>query len=635
METGYSTKKVLLLAMPFAGINIPSIQLPILEGYLKDRNIDIKTHHLYLKAAEFYGLNNYNCLIFPPNDSYSAQMVYSRYVFPTHWKENEKKFREFFISNISINQDVQNNLSFDNYVQKTDIFYNWIIEQVDWKNYDIIGFTLNYGQFLPSLAFAKKIKELNPEKKIVFGGSRTVGKLGIRVLNVFDYVDFIISGDGEEPLYHLAFDYQNYSRIPSLIYRDGEEIIWNKSNENFDLNSLSTISFDSFYQDLSSTTDDIKQYFTLFGRLPIEISRGCWWNKCTFCNLNIQYEHYKEKKVDKIVEEIKFLSDRYKVLSFQMIGNTLPKKNHRLFLEKIKSIGKDLSFFVEARAGYLKSEDYILLKEAGFTVIQTGIESFSQNYIKKMNKGARIIDNIATLKFCTENEIINQYNIIVNYPNEERIDFKETKENIQFFKQFLPPPQISNLIVEFGSAIYNNSEDFNIEKLEYTNNDKVIFPPEILEKEISFYYNFKTKNQICKNNWENLIEDWKKIRNQHINYGIKTQEVLDKLVFYFADGGNFLKIFDKRNDQNVRIYILNDLERKVLLSCQDIISFQELSTKLSNIPDHELGAILHTFEENGIVFCEDNNYLSLPLNYSQIIKKSSKIKSQELNKVQV
>ena len=39
------------------------------------------------------------------------------------------------------------------------------------------------------------------EKKIIFGGSRTVDALGIKVLETFDYVDFIVSGDGEDALY--------------------------------------------------------------------------------------------------------------------------------------------------------------------------------------------------------------------------------------------------------------------------------------------------------------------------------------------------------------------------------------------------------------------------------------------------
>ena len=69
---------VLLISMPYASIEIPSIQLAILEQWLKHHHITVSTLHLYLKAAEYYTINNYNHLIHLPNDSYTAQMVYSK-----------------------------------------------------------------------------------------------------------------------------------------------------------------------------------------------------------------------------------------------------------------------------------------------------------------------------------------------------------------------------------------------------------------------------------------------------------------------------------------------------------------------------------------------------------------------------
>ena len=374
-------KSVLLVAMPFAGVTIPSIQLPVLEGYCRKRGIKIETRHLYLKAAEVYGLQNYHALIYPPNDSYTAQMVFSRYVFPQHWKNNEDRFREFFNQHSVQNSHLQQ-FSFDEYVQRTDVFYQWVLEHVDWRSYDIIGFTLNYGQLLPSLAIAKKIKELAPEKKIVFGGSRTVVTLGMNVLRAFQYVDFIVSGDGEDALFRLASDYENYKSIPRLMYRMGDEVLWNKSDAVVDLNTVPIPSFDQFYQELVSTSVDVQQYYQYYGRLPVEISRGCWWNRCTFCNLNIQHQCYREKSVDRIIQEIQYLSERYHMMDFQLIGNTLPKTDYRTLFEKLKHLSRDFSFFVEARAGQLTSDDYRLMKEAGFTMIQTGIESFSQNYLQ-------------------------------------------------------------------------------------------------------------------------------------------------------------------------------------------------------------------------------------------------------------
>ena len=602
------SKNVLLISMPFAGIAIPSIQLPILEGYCKERNINIKTRHLYLKAAEFYGINNYNILINPPNDSYTAQMVFSKYIFPEHWQKTEEKFREYFKKGTP-----DNIFTFEQYVQQTDKFYNWVLENIDWKSYDIIGFTLNYGQLLPSLAVAKKIKELSPEKKIIFGGSRTVDDLGVNVLKTFEYVDFIVSGDGEDSLCLLASDYDNYRSIPRLMYRDGKEIIWNKSDAVVDINNSPLLNFDPFFEELSFVTNDVKQYFQYYGRLPVEISRGCWWNKCTFCNLNIQHKRYREKNVDRITEEIRFLSDRYRILDFQLIGNTLPIKDCQILFEKIKRSGKDFTFVAEARAGQLKSEDYTLMKEAGFTTIQTGIESFSQHYLKKMNKGVRVIDNIAALKFCKENGIINRYNLIIDYPNEESIDFEETKKNIQLFKQYLDPPQICYLRVLFGSPIHRNPEHFNIQQLEYAPIDRLMYPQEFLEKGFNFVYGFKRKEEIGKYDWVQLVDEWKKERESLEIDGTKKQTTIDKFIFYFVDGGSFVKIYDKRTGENVKIYALDETERKIFLACIDVISRHELQEQFPDVPDYKLGAILDTFEQSGVVFHEDDCYLTLPL----------------------
>lgn len=608
-----NNKNILLISMPFAGTAIPSIQLAILESYLKEREINIKTRHSYLKAADFYRLNNYNFLIYPPNDSYTAQMVFSKYVFPEHWQKTESKFREYFNLNLLKNKEIEKQFTFDIYVQQTDRFYNWILENIGWESYDIIGFTLNYGQLLPSLAIAKKIKESHPNKKIIFGGSRVTGLLGLKVLESFGYIDFVVSGDGEDALYRLASDYQNYESIPRLMYRKGNEVIWNESDSFVDINILPVPSYDSFYEELKSSSIEVQQYFFYNGKLPVEISRGCWWNQCSFCNLNIQHKKYREKNIDRVIEEIQVLSNKYKILDFQIIGNTLPKTEFQILFEKLKQLGKDFTFIAEMRAGQLKSKDYTLMKEAGFTTIQTGIESFSQHYLKKIFKGVRVIDNIATLKFCKENEIINRYNLIIDYPNEELIDFEETKKNIQLFKQYLDSPQICYLRVLYGSPIHRNPEQFNIQQLEFAPIDRLMYPQESLEKGFNFVYGFKRKNELGKNDWVQLVEDWKKERELLEVDGIKKQTLIDKLIFYFVDGGSFVKIYDKRDSENIRIYVLDELERKIFLACIDVISYHDLQERFPDVPSSQLVGILESFEQNSIVFHEDDCYLSLPL----------------------
>lgn len=605
-------KKVLLVAMPFAGVTIPSIQLAVLEAYCKERHIHIETSHLYLKAAELYGLQNYHFLIYPPNDSYTAQMAFSRYVFPEHWQKNKGKFREYYQNHQPKNPQTPL-FPFDDYVERTDVFYQWVLNHLDWQSFDIIGFTLNYGQLLPSLAIAQKIKENAPEKKIILGGSRTTDTIGRSILHAFPYIDFIVSGDGEDALFRLALDYDNHESIPGLLYRNQDLVHWNKTAKHLDINTLPIPTYDSFYQQLTRTAADIQQYFQYYGRLPVEISRGCWWNRCTFCNLNIQHPNYREKSTSRILQEIQNLSERYRMMNFQLIGNTLPKTEYRTLFEKLKKIDKDFTFFVEARAGQMTSQDYTAMKEAGFTSIQTGIESFSKNYLRKMNKGVRVIDNIAALKFCKENDIKNNYNLLVGYPNEEPQDFEETQKTASLLKTYLDAPQLCELRIMHGSAIHQNPAQFNIQRLDYVPIDQIMFPEEYLQKGIAFVYTFKPRRPLIHSPWETLVEEWKQAQHRIQQEANHSQTERDRLLFYFVDGGSFIKIYDKRDLQNIKIFVLNELERQVFLSCIDIISFRDLQRRFLDVPEFELAAILQSFEHNGIVYVEDDCYFSLPL----------------------
>ncbi len=609
----HDTKKsVLLVAMPFAGVTIPSIQLPVLAEYCQERHIHIETSHLYLKAAELYGLQNYHFLIYPPNDSYTAQMAFSRYVFPEYWEKNQDKFMEYYQNHTTKNPQTTL-FSFDEYIQRTDVFYQWTLDHLDWRSFNIIGFTLNYGQLLPSLAIAKKIKQLAPEKKIIFGGSRTADTIGRNVLHAFPYVDYVVSGDGEDALFQLASEHENHEKIPGLLYRKQDLVLWNKKKEHLDLNTLPIPCYDQFYQQLTSTTTDIQQYYQYYGRLPIEISRGCWWNHCTFCNLNIQHSCYREKSISRILQEIQCLSERYRIMDFQLIGNTLPKNEYRTLFEKLKKIDKDFSFFVEARAGQMTSQDYTAMKEAGFTTIQTGIESFSKNYLRKMNKGARVIDNIAALKFCKENDIHNSYNLLVRYPNEEPEDFEETKQTASLLKSYLDAPQLCELRVMHGSPIHQNPEQFNIQRLDYAPIDQVMYPAEYLKKGTAFVYAFIPRKPLVHSPWETLVEEWKKEQQTAQQQTHTQQTARDRFKFYFVDGGSFIKIYDKRDMQKIKIFLLNELERLVFLSCIDIISFRELQRRFLDVPEFELAAILQSFEHNGLIYVEDDCYLCLPL----------------------
>jgi ribosomal peptide maturation radical SAM protein 1 len=617
-EEMHQYKDVLLVSMPFAGIDIPSIQLGLLESHLKQYDISVKSRHLYLKAADIYGIAHYNYLIYPPNDSYTAQLFFVKYLFPKHYKKNIKSIKAYFDNVISKNNDSDKkyNLTFEEYEEKTDRFYQWVLSNLEWPPYDLIGFTCNYGQFLPSLAIAKHIKQHDKKKHIVFGGSRTIGELGVQSLKCFDFIDTIVSGEGEEALYQLCSYNHEATAIPNLIYRKGKTIITNPPSGKNHLNTSPSATYQSYFQELELTTPETQQYFQYYGRLPIEISRGCWWNKCSFCNLNIQYDRYQEKSMDKILEEINCLSDAYNILHFQLIGNTLPQKNLREFLQCLIQLEKDCTFIAETRADQLDNDDYTLLKDAGIHIIQTGIESFSCSYLKKINKGVGVIDNIASLKYCKEHNIQNHYNLIINYPNEDEKDYYETIKTIQKIKGYLDPPNLCQFRLVYGSPIFKKQDKYGIKNIHHSTIDTLLFPKTILQQNISFIYEFDTMKPNRDSDWNNLKCLWKKEHETRQNYAVTSNQDIDRFIFYFIDGKQFLKIYDKRNNDQINIYTLDSFERAVFLSCLSIITKEHLQDIFHSDPKR-LENSLESFIDLGLLYQENNRYLSLPLDLNK------------------
>ncbi|MBS3749459.1 MAG: RiPP maturation radical SAM C-methyltransferase [Candidatus Thermoplasmatota archaeon] len=621
---------VLLISMPFADISLPSIQLSLLEPYLKDNGVSASSLHLYLFAAETYGLNNYISLITPPNDPYVSQMIFSKYVFPNHWKANKESFKKYYEQNMVKNHHSNEQFEFKEFLEKTNHFIYSIINGVQWDRFDIIGFSLNYGQFLPSLAIAKKIKETFPDKIIVLGGSTTMNDLGLRLIKAFDYIDYIISGEGEESLTKLAKNNTDPSKITGLISKQKSKEIMNEPPSFIDLDTLPFLDFSSFYQQLKTSSSEIQEYVQLNSRLPIEISRGCWWNKCNFCNQKAYHPSYREKQVNRFIEELTYLSETYDMLSFQIIGSVLPPKNLQLLCENIILLNRDFQFIAESRADKLKQKDYRLLKKAGFHTIQTGIESFSKHYLKKMDKGVRVIDNIAALKFCKEYQIKNDYNIIVNFPNEEPKDFRETIATISLFNQYLDPPRMSSFVVGYKSPIYNNLDAFNIREVIPKKIDSVMFPNQFLQQHTLFFYDFIRKNRTESFPWEQLITSWQHQRKETQIKSIKTGNIIDAVPLYYIDGGSFVKIFDKRNFKDVIIYNLNNEERAVFLTCNEIITFDELTNQLPKLDSQKIKTILREFIETGLIFNEQNNFLTLPINLSEYIGNHKNSKNKQV-----
>ncbi len=83
-----------------------------------------------------------------------------------------------------------------------------------------------------------------------------------------------------------------------------------------------------------------------------------------------------------------------------------------------------MSLFYETKSN-LKKDQVRLLRDAGVTTIQPGIESFSDRVLKQMKKGVSGLQNIQLLKWCKELGVHPIWNFLIGFPQESPEDYFE------------------------------------------------------------------------------------------------------------------------------------------------------------------------------------------------------------------
>lgn len=167
--------------------------------------------------------------------------------------------------------------------------------------------------------------------------------------------------------------------------------------------------------------------------LPYESSRGCP-GRCAFCiNVVTKNRKWRCKNVDKVIDEVKTLVDRYglnhlKIIDDNFFVNTEWVK--RIAQGFIKS-GLNFTWDTECRADYfndnkVNDELLSLCFDAGLNEINFGLESGSKSTLKRMKKGVLPVQNYYAVKKASEHGIVCRCSFILDIPGDTPDDIFKT-----------------------------------------------------------------------------------------------------------------------------------------------------------------------------------------------------------------
>jgi ribosomal peptide maturation radical SAM protein 1 len=612
IESAQPDRGILLLSLPWRVAGWPSTSLGALKAYLAANGVEIAVRHLHMEIACTLGLDRYDTISDRAWDL--GEALYSCLLAP----DERDRLLEPIIEALR-KRDMKDlaDWAATSAVEDVRALTEAALAATDLDRYWMVGITIGALQLSSSLYTAQLLRRRAPHLHILLGGAGVVGEVGRNLLAVEPAVDAIVDGEGEETLLTLArlgapLDEERLATVPNLWYRSaGGEV---------------RHAFPRLLTDLDRTAvPDYSDYFNVAESagyppsamiLPVEASRGCAWEHrcgpdelrgCTFCGLFRTSPDYREKSLPRLIHEIDDLIQRSQRLDLAFVDAYLPDSYRRELLANLGDGSRDLTVWCEMRCNF-DDEIAALLAGAGVWKVQLGVESFHTGILKRIEKGARAIDNVYAIRLCEENGIQAQYNLITHYPG---VPGHEVEEMIQIIPLLFGyrPPGLTDFYLDRGSRVYLSPDRYGLTPEDLDHLPTAYLPSRLANRKVSQVVPFRIEaiGERAIAAWEELgviVARWQEFYRNATRAGIA-------LPLSFREGSDFIEITDCRSGDRRTLTIGGSL-RDIFLICRRPTSKSKIEQQLPHLSPARIERLLQALASQGLIFQEGPLNLSLP-----------------------
>ncbi|HBH18927.1 MAG TPA: hypothetical protein DDX14_08360 [Cyanobacteria bacterium UBA9579] len=218
--------------------------------------------------------------------------------------------------------------------------------------------------------------------------------------------------EGEKPIVELAKYVEGkipIEQVPNLLYLKDDKVKINEKTAPLKLNEMHCQDLDGFPLDLYLTPDIV---------LSIQSSRGCYWQKCSFCD-HYFGQNVNTKDINILINEMKTVQEKYGISHFEFIDESISPAYLKMMSSKIIQEGLEVNWFNNARLETEFSKDLLqLASQAGLKMALWGLETGSERIMKLINKGIDFHKRLDILKDSYDAGIWNFAFIFFGFPTE-------------------------------------------------------------------------------------------------------------------------------------------------------------------------------------------------------------------------
>ena len=296
-------------------------------------------------------------------------------------------------------------------------------------NPDIVFISTTNGSIYEDLFFIEKIKEIKKDIIVILKGALFFNPEN----NLFDEldlsnVDYLIGGEVEFIIFDLL-EGNNIESIQGISYKKDGKWVSNKLIE--------------FCSDLDSIPVPARElmnnalYINPATNRPmatISTSRGCP-SSCIYCvSPIISGRKVRYRSPENILEELKECVNKHKIYDFFFKSDTFTiNKDWVIKLCDLiinSELNGKINWVANSRVNTLDEEILEKMKQAGCSVIALGIESGSDDSLKKMKKGTTVEQNIKAVNLIKKFGLKIYGFYLIGFPWENKEHFEQTRKLI-------------------------------------------------------------------------------------------------------------------------------------------------------------------------------------------------------------
>lgn len=619
--------KVLLVSMPVGALERPSLGLSLLKARLAEEGIPCDVRYLTFAFAELIGCDEYRWLCHElPYTAFAGDWCFTTALYEPRPEQDREYVERVLRDTWQLSDSAIRRLL--RIRSMVPLHIRHCLECVSWHDYALVGFTSTFEQNLASLALAKRLKAGNPRLLTVFGGANWEGAMGLELHRRFAFVDYVCSGEAEQSFPELvrrvlAEGGGRHAQlsVPGVVYRgaDGRSVFTGPPVMIRELDRLPYPDYADYFRDLEQSTVSASVMPTLL----LETSRGCWWgakSHCTFCGLNGGTMAFRSKSPRRALDELEHLADRWQADMVEVVDNILDMKYFNDMIPALARAGRSTQLFYEVKANLTRAQ-VRLLREAGVSRIQPGIESLSDHVLGLMRKGTTALRNIQLLKWCREYGVIAEWNILYGFPGETREDYAAILRLLPAIRFLRPPCAVGPIRLDRFSPYFDHPAEFGLTNVRPIGSYRYLYPlPDGALHQLAYYFDFDYEPG----------RDPTGFAAEVIAYANAWQENPERgALSWTVNPEGDLVLIDTRSDARIPCLALSGLERAAYEYCDELHSGANIAQHLrrqfpgAEFADRQVTDFLDSLVANRLMVTDGRHYLSLAIRGDPVLRQAA------------